>query len=68
METLEKKVVEKLKSLKKQYQQDDQAIEFEKTNKKFDELVKKGYIKKRGNNLLSPADAHIKNRVWFNAE
>ena len=68
METLEKKVIEELKCLDKKFKQDNLAIEFEKTKKKFDKLVDKGFVKKRGNNLLSPTDAHIKNSVGFNTK
>jgi hypothetical protein len=66
METLEKKIIEELKILSGEFRQDEFTKEFEKTKKEFDELVDKGFVKKRGNNLLSPTDAHIKSRVWFN--
>ena len=68
METLEIKVLGELKNLQDKFSKDDQVIEFEKTNIEFDKLVKEGYVKKRGNNLLSPAEAHIKNKVWFNVK
>lgn len=68
METLEKKVIKELKNLNDEYAKDSLFIEFEKSNQEFDKLVEEGYVKKRGNNLLSPTDAHIKNKVWFNVK
>ena len=68
MGTIEKKVFDELEILKKRHSKDALVIEYEKTNKIFDKLVEDGYVKKRGNNLLSPADTHIKSKVRFNVK
>ena len=68
METLEEKVLNELKNLDKKFSKDEFANEFEKSKKEFTELVEKGIIKRRGNNLLSPTDAHTISRVSFNAK
>ncbi len=66
MESIEKQFLESVESLKKKFAGNDQVKAFEKTNEQFKELVEKGIVKKRGHNLLSPADAHVKNKVLFN--
>lgn len=67
MESIEKQLMESVETLKKKFAGNEQVKAFEKTNDQFQELVEKGIVKKRGHNLLSPADAHVKNKVWFNA-
>lgn len=66
METIEQKVRESLKNTV--FAGDKEVEEFEKANQKFEELIEKGLIKKRGNNLLSVADAHVKRQAWFNVK
>ena len=44
---------------KNRFFHDERVREFEKMNEKFEELVKKGIAKKRGNQLLSASDAHL---------
>jgi len=68
METLVEKVEIEVKSLNEKFSKDKQVLEFEDTILFFEKMVEEGYIKKRGNNLLSLAEAHIKNKVWFNAK
>jgi hypothetical protein len=68
METIEKQVKDQIESLNEKFAQEENVKEFEKTNDQFEELVSKGVAKKRGYNLLSATDAHIKNQVWFNAK
>ena len=41
------------------FSQDKRIEEFERMNEKFEELVKRGIAKKRGNQLLSASDAHL---------
>ncbi len=67
METLEKKVIIELDKLKKHFSSDDNVIQFEKTILEFDELIKIGLIKKRGNNLLSLSEINLIQQVTFNA-
>lgn len=66
METLEKKLIIQIEKLKKEFSSDQKVVEFEKTSMEFDKLVKAGKIKRRGNNLLSLSEAHVKEQVWFN--
>jgi hypothetical protein len=68
METLEEKLVIEIKKLKQEFSSDEKLVAFEKTSLEFEELVKAGIIKKRGNNLLSPSEAHVKGQVSFNAK
>lgn len=63
-------VVEEVKKevnrLEKDFAGDDSIKKFEKTEDLFDELIEAGLAKRRGNNLLSPSDAHIKSFSCFN--
>lgn len=68
MEALEQKLIIELEKLTKEFSSDEKVVEFEKTSLEFDELVKAGIIKKRGYNLLSLSEAHVKGQVWFNAK
>ncbi|MDH5398405.1 MAG: hypothetical protein OEX02_09675 [Cyclobacteriaceae bacterium] len=68
MESLEKDLKDCVKELKKKFEDSAQIKAFEKTNSDFETLVKKGVVQKRGNNLLSPAESHIKSQVWFNTK
>ena len=68
MESVENQFIEQVESLKKKFAKDDKVNEFEKASDRFDELVEKGVARKRGYNLLSPTDEHIKIKVRFNAK
>lgn len=67
MKTLEKKIRESIKHFEKQFRESAEIKEFEKTSQKFNTLVKEGFVKKRGNNLLSISDRHLIGQVIFNA-
>ncbi len=68
MKTLEEILTLEIEKLKQEFSSDEKVVEFEKTSLQFEELVKAGIIKKRGNNLLSLSEAHVKGQVWFNAK
>lgn len=68
METLKEMLTLEIEKLKQEFSSDEKVVEFEKTSLEFEELVKAGIIKKRGNNLLSLSEAHVKGQVWFNAK
>jgi len=48
------------------FSQDKRIEEFERMNETFEELVKRGIAKKRGNQLLSASDAHLKREFRLN--
>lgn len=66
MDTLEKNLMDCIKELDKKFENSDELKAFEKTNNEFEELVKQGLIKKRGNNILTTAESHLKPQVSFN--
>lgn len=68
MKTVEKQFIEQVESLRRKFAKDVKVNEFEKTSEQFDELVERGVVKKRGYNLLSPTDLHIKTKVRFNVK
>jgi len=59
MGRIEDKVIKEVTEHKNRFFHDERVREFEKMNEKFEELVKKGIAKKRGNQLLSASDAHL---------
>ena len=66
METIDKKVTNELAALRSKFADDEKVKEFEKSLANFEELVKKGYAKKRGNHLISVSDSHIKSQTSYN--
>lgn len=68
METIEKEMDKQLKIMEDKYGNDQKAKAYEESNKKFEDMVKKGFIQKRGNNLMPLAEAHQKSHVRFNAK
>lgn len=68
MDSLEARFINQIASLSKKFGDNPQAKEFQKASDKFDELVELGLAEKRGYNLLSPTDAHIKSHFRFNAK
>jgi len=66
MRTLEQEIKENIKHLEKLFGESATLKEYEKTSQNFDNLVKDGFIKKRGYNLLSVSDKHLKGQVPFN--
>lgn len=68
MESIENQLISQVKSLKQMFAKDDKVNEFEQASNRFEELVERGVLKKRGHNLLSPADEHTKIKVRFNAK
>jgi len=65
METLEKRLINTLKIEVDKYKNNSVLKDFEEASKLFDKLVEKGLAKKRGNNLLSKDDFHLK-KTSFN--
>ena len=49
------------------FEKNETINRFEQASKKFEELVAKGLLKERGNNLLSIDKAHLINRISFNS-
>lgn len=66
MPKLEKEIKETLETYQVKFKDNKSVLEFELISKKFDELVEKGLVKKRGNNLLTTSELHIKNKLFFN--
>lgn len=66
MGTIESELKKTLISYQEKFRNDNKILEFESMSKKFDELVEKGLVKKRGNNLLTTSELHIKNKLFFN--
>ena len=60
MGNLEKKLVETVKNETKKFENDSQIDKFMQAEKEFDEMVKKGLAKRRGNNLLPADEVHLK--------
>lgn len=67
MAKIEELVQNSLQLADEKFKDDNSVKDFEQSQKEFKELVEKGVAKERGNNLLSASDAHIKTRVFFNA-
>lgn len=63
---IEKKLKLGLSKAEKAFKNDSIANEFEKSSKHFNSLVKKGIVKKRGNQLLSISDKNATQRIFFN--
>lgn len=68
MESLEKDLKDCIIELEKKFEDSAELKAFEKTNEDFETLVKAGIVQKRGNNLLSTAESHLKSQVWFNTK
>ena len=68
---MENSIIQQLQNLPEpvdsKFKENDTLSRFEEANKKFEELVAKGLLKERGNNLLSIDKAHLINRVSFNS-
>jgi ribosomal protein S20 len=58
MKTIEKEFLSTLKTQTKKFSQDESLKDLEKSLVSFDDMVKKGLVKKRGYNLQSIEDAH----------
>lgn len=68
MEKIENKLIEQIGLLEKKFTNSEETKQFQETSKEFDKLVERGVAQKRGNQLLSATDAHVKSQVWFNAK
>lgn len=67
METqIETRLKKSLSLVEKKFKDDDIALQFEKSNKEFKELIIKGIVRERGNNLLSISDIESIPKVIFN--
>lgn len=68
MESIEKKIKIAVNQLSKEFEASPQLKSFEKVNAEFESWVQKGVVKKRGNQLLSSSENHLKSQVWFNVK
>lgn len=70
MSEIKKKVTDVIKNFEKSAMNvnNEKFLKLEEADKIFKELVKKGLIKKRGNNILLPGEMPIKPNDPFNAE
>ncbi len=66
MSRIDKEVRIHIKILEKRFAGNDRTEEYEKASTLFDSLIAKGLAKKRGHNLLSASDAHVKQPFKFN--
>lgn len=66
MGKIDKEVKLQIKILEKRFTAKGRNEEYEKASMLFDSLIAKGLAKKRGNNLLSASDAHVKQHFKFN--
>ncbi len=64
---IEKKVIATIQEMENKLGMKETFLKFKKASDSFDELMEKGLIQKRGNNLLSASDSTQKVRVMFNA-
>ncbi len=67
MITIEQQVRDLIKNESSQHKSDKELKDFMEANIKFNEMVEKGLAKRRGNNLLSIEDGHLK-RYTFNSK
>lgn len=68
MESIEKDLKDYIKEYGKKFEGNAELNAYEKINDDFKALVKSGVIEKRGNQLLSIAETHLKSQVWFNTK
>lgn len=66
MATIDKKVSAAIKNNEATVGKGEKIKAFESASDQFKNLVSKGLVKERGNNLLSTAEKHSKVKVWFN--
>lgn len=62
--TIEKDLKKTLNKAKKAFEKDELLSKYEEAAKKFDELVEKGIVKRRGNNLISITERHLYTSVF----
>ena len=68
MESIEKKIKGCIKKFEKKFEDNAELKAYEKINDEFEALVKAGVVEKRGNQLLSSSESHLKSHVWFNVK
>jgi hypothetical protein len=66
MTTIDKKVNATIKNNEASIGKGGKIQAYESASNQFKNLVSKGLVKERGNNLLSTAEKHSKVKVWFN--
>lgn len=64
---IESKVADSIKVAEDKFKEDDTVKKFEETKERFQELVKKGVVSERGNNLLSLSDKTSINKISYNS-
>lgn len=67
MGAIEQQVRNLIKKDLHKHESDQEVKAFIEADRKFQEMVKKGLAKRRGNNLLSIEDGHLK-RYTFNSK
>ena len=67
MSTIEQQVRDLIKKESQKHESDREVRAFMEADHKFQEMVNKGLAKRRGNNLLSIEDSHLK-RYAFNSK
>ncbi|OQB12791.1 MAG: hypothetical protein BWY15_02085 [Firmicutes bacterium ADurb.Bin193] len=67
MPTIEKKLIDTIKSESQKFKDDPKIKAFEAASHEFKHLVEQGIIKERGYNLLTVENAHL-NRLQFNVK
>lgn len=68
MKSVEKQIESAVKQMNKKFESSSELKSFEKTNTEFNSWVQKGTVKRRGNQLLSASENHLKSQVWFNVK
>lgn len=67
MSTIEQQVRDLIKKESQKHESDQEVRAFMEADHKFQEMVNKGLAKRRGNNLLSIEDGHLR-RYAFNSK
>lgn len=65
MKSIVEEVKEKLENAKPAFEGSSLIEKYEKAIQEFEDLVTSGMVKKRGNQLMSPVDAHLHSNIGF---
>lgn len=66
VQSIEKEINSVIEASIKNFEGNELLVQYEDASKKFEDLVKKGLVKKRGYNLLSITESHL-HRSRFNS-
>lgn len=64
---IEEVIIEVINESRKNFEGSELVLKYDEALKKFDDLVKKGLVKKRGNNLISISDEAYAKPPVFNS-